>query len=389
MKNIIWTIGFRPFFLAGPLVGILLVFYWAWAFFKGTLPGGYFDPIQWHAHEMIFGLTISIVAGFLLTASANWTGTKPASGFKLKLLFFSWLVGRLAMLLSIFDLPISNLFFVVLDMLFIPMLIGVLAPPLINSRQFRNIQFLFVLSLLSLGNLFTHLAAIGGIDFVYGRSAIYLGVNLILLIIVIIGGRVVPFFSTNAIPGLKPKIFPVIERLNIVVVCLFIFLDFVKNESVYTAWIALAAGFLNLIRLIGWKSWKTFSNPLLWILHLGYLWVVVGFILIFCSDFLALLPRSVAIHAFTAGAMGTFILGMMSRIVLGHSGRQLKLAKGFTSAYVFITLSVVIRIASGFFPEVYEAGILLAGLSWSLAFTIFLFYYFPILISPRIDGRAG
>ena len=387
MHNL-WAIGFRPFFLTGSLVSMGLILYWALVYFTGNLPGGYLDVITWHAHEMIYGFVISIVAGFLLTASANWTQTKPASGRKLLILFILWMAGRLAMLISLFEWPIPPVLFFIIDFLFIPMLAYTLAPPLLAARQLRNIQFIPVLSLLALGNLVIHLSALEVIDADYGSRGIYLGVNLILLIMVIIGGRIIPFFSHNALPGLKPKRIEWLEKAVIGSLWVYIFFDF-TNYSTLTGWAALVAGILNFSRLTGWKSWKTIGNPLVWILHLGYFWIAAGFILIFLSEITDLLPRSVAIHAFTAGAMGTFIIGMMSRVSLGHTGRPLKLAKGMVVSYILITASGVVRVALGFFPDIYAHGILCAGLLWAISFLLFIFYYWKILTGPRADGRPG
>lgn len=385
----IWGIGFRPFFLIGSLVGALLISYWSVVYFNGTIPTGYFDPINWHAHEMIYGFAVAIVAGFLLTASASWTGTKPVSGKKLRALFCLWFLGRVAFALSIWELPIPNIIYFIVDMLFIPALMLALAPHLVAARKLKNIQFLFVLAFLALGNLFMHLAAFEILDFNFATKGVYLGVNLVLLILIVISGRIVPLFTANAMPHIKIKSFKIIEHSIIVSACAFILLDFIEQEVGYAAWAALLAFVFNLIRLLGWKSWQLKGNPLVWILHVGYFWIVTGFFLIFLSDKFELLPRSVAIHAFTAGAMGTFIIGMMSRVSLGHSGRPMKLAKGFVFSYFLVTLSGVIRVASGFFPDLYAEGILLAGICWALSFLLYLIYYFPILTSPRADGRPG
>lgn len=390
MKNHpVWAIGFRPFFLLGSITGSLLILYWSIHFFTGNLPGNYFDPISWHAHEMIYGFTVSIIAGFLLTASANWTGTKPLEGKKLKVLFGLWLLGRLTISLSILEVPINPFIYLISDILFIPGLVLALAPPLISAKKLHNTQFLLVLALLTLGNLLMHLSALGIINSTYTAKGIYLGLNLILLILIVISGRVVPFFTKNAIPGIEIKKFEAVEHLTILSTCVFVLLDFFQQEGSYTGWVALLAAAINFIRMLGWRSWKLNGNPLLWILHLGYFWIVIGFLLVFLSDIFSLLPRSVAIHAFTAGAMGIFILGMMSRVSLGHSGRPLKLAKGFVFSYLFLTLAGVIRVGSGFFPELYGEGILISGIFWSVSFLQFLFYYFSILISPRADGRPG
>lgn len=385
--HIFWSIGFRPFFFTGSLVSVSLILFWAVVFFNEALPTGYFDPIYWHAHEMIFGFVTSIVSGFLLTASANWTRTQPLSGNRLKYLFFLWLAGRIAFALSLFDLPVSNWVYFILDISFIPALIFFLSKPLIQARQIRNIQFLFVLFLLMTGNLLTHLASLEVIDYEYAGRGIYLGVNLILLIVVIIGGRIVPFFSMNAVPGMQVKKYDSVEYAVLISLWLFILLDFIKPQSSLTGGVALFAGIVNLVRIIGWQSWKTLKNPLLWILHLGYLWIVAGFFLISLSDLIGTLPRSVAIHAFTAGAMGTFIIGMISRVSLGHTGRPLILPRGFVLSYLLVLLSAFLRVIFGFIPDHYNTGILLSGICWAGSFLLFLIYYAPILLLPRPDGR--
>ncbi|MCM2348831.1 MAG: NnrS family protein [Bacteriovoracaceae bacterium] len=385
----VWGLAFRPFFLMGSLIGAVLVLFWALSFFKGDLPTGIFDPIIWHGHEMIYGFTMAIVAGFILTAGANWTSTKGISGKNLIILFSVWLSGRLMFALSLFKPSIPSFLYLLVDMLFIPALIWALAGPLIKSRQWRNIQFLLVFALLATGNLLIHLASLEVIAFTYANKGIYLGVNLILLILVIIGGRVVPFFTANAIAGLEIKKYDWLEKAVLISICSYVFLDFVEYETGHAGQVALIAAAFSFVRMLGWKSWKTIKYPILWVLHLGYLWIVAGLILIFLSDILSLLPRSVAIHAFTAGAMSTFIIGMMSRVSLGHTGRPLRLAKGFVTSYVLITVSGIVRVASGFMPEYYGEGILLSGIFWALGFFIFILFYFSILTSPRADGRPG
>ena len=384
----VWAIGFRPFFLSGALLSIGLILYWSLAYFKGAMPEGFFNPIYWHAHEMIYGFAISIVAGFLLTSTASWTNTKAMSGKKLKILFCLWAFGRLAMTLSLFSLPIPSFIYSLIDLLFIPMLVLGLAPPLIKSKKITNLQFVPILSILVIGNILTHLSALEIIDYKYASKGIYLGVNLILIIMVIISGRVIPFFTSNAIPGVQPKTWPWVEYAVMIGVWSYVLLDFL-DQPVLKGWVAGVCGLLSLVRISGWRSFKTLGNPLVWILHLGYLWIAIGFILVFVSEVMGVLPLSVAIHAFTAGAMGTFIIGMMSRVSLGHTGRTLKLEKGFVFSYIFLTLSGVVRVVSGFFPNGYSHGILTAGVLWVLSFLLFIIYYANSLLTPRPDGKKG
>lgn len=385
----VWGLAFRPFFLGGSLVGAMLVGYWAWAFFTGDLPTGYFDPINWHAHEMVFGFTIAIIAGFLLTASANWTGTKGVSGSKLMLLFMVWLMGRVAMSLSMTELAIPNIVYALIDLSFIPLFIAVLAPALFKARQLKNIQFVFVLGLMELGNLLMHLASLEWIDYSFASRGLYLGVNIILLILVVIGGRVVPFFTMNALKNVEIHRYDFLDKAVVFSVCAYILVHFLDLEPKLVAWASLLAFILNFAKLLIWKPWKTWQRPLLWILHIGYMWIVIGFLLIYLTHYSEVLPLSVSIHAFTAGAMGTFIMGMMSRVSLGHTGRILSLPKGFVVAYGLITLSGFLRVIFGFIPDYYNHGILASGIFWVLSFALFLAYYYKILTTPRPDGRAG
>lgn len=383
-----WAYGFRSFFLIGSFVSFLLIAYWSLSFYNERLPLGYLAPNIWHAHEMIYGFTMSIVAGFLLTASASWTQSKPVSGTKLMLVFCCWILGRVAMVMPLIYTSLSPWPFLIIDLLFIPALIYVLSPHIMAAKMWRNIQFLFVLGILWIGNLMIHLGSMGVIEDIYVGRGIYLGVNLILLIVIIVGGRIVPAFTRNAIAQANIETHVWLERLSYLSVVLFIISDFFDWPKA-TGFFALVASGFHFALLLGWDSIKTLKNPLLLILHLGYFWVPVGFFIIFISAFFDVIPKSVAIHTFTAGAMGTFIIGMMSRVSLGHTGRPLKLPKGFTIAYVLITLSAIVRVASGLMPEFYKEGILIAGAFWVSSFIVFIYYYFTILTSPRADGKPG
>lgn len=385
MTKIIWSIGFRPFFLFGSLSGVLLIVYWSLAFFTGDLPALYFDAISWHAHEMLYGFTIAIIAGFLLTASANWTATRPLSGQKLTGLFILWLSGRILFALALLGVPLPVWLISLVDVLFLPILLLALAPPLIKAKQLRNLQFLPVLALLSIGNLLTHLGALEVVSPTMGTKGIYLGLDLILIIMIIIGGRIVPAFTGNALKGVQVKTWYWVENSVMVSVWLFVLLDFLEEGTGISAWVSLAAGILNFVRLSGWGWQKTQGTPLLWVLHLGYLWICLGFVLVFLSDYFGLLPRSVSIHAFTAGAMGTFIIGMISRVSLGHTGRVMQLPRGFVVAYYCVSLGALSRVVSGFAPEWYGEGILISGLLWALGFALFILFYSRILLSPRAN----
>lgn len=385
----LWAIGFRPFFLFGTILCVYLMGYWSLAFYNGALPTSYFMPFYWHAHEMIFGFIMAIVAGFLLTASSNWTGTKPHSGKSLIFIVSLWALGRFAFFLTLFNIEFPKYLPMVIDLLFVPSLALYLAPRLIRAKRIRNLQFLVILTILFIANLQMHLSFLGDISSAYEKRGIYLALNLIVLLLVILGGRVTPVFSNNATPGLNIQRYNLIEYTSIMSVWLYLIVDYLGIETVTSPNIALVAFFFNGIRLATWKSFKVIKNPLLFILHAGYFFIVLAFLMIFLSDTFGLFPKSAAIHLLTAGAMGTYIIGMISRVSLGHSGRPIKLAKGFVVSYFLVGIGALLRFCSGFHASLYQVLILVSGIMFALGFFMFVLYYTKILLTKRADGRVG
>lgn len=385
----LWRMGYRPFFFFGSVLAVLLIGIWSWWFASSSVPDQFFAPIYWHGHEMIFGFAVAIVAGFLLTASSNWTRTRGVHGRQLMLLVFVWLAARILLLLSQYvDHRGIHLFASLVDLSFLPLLIYALAKPLLQSRQWRNIQFLWLLGILFAGNLVMHLSAYGWITTGYfqGRS---MGLHILHILLLVIGGRVIPLFTQNALSQVRVRAHPLLERVIFWFAFLFFVADLSFGPSRMVGVLALLMGILHLCRLLGWESWQTRSQPILWILHLGYFWLFIFGILIFASDTLLLLPRLVSFHALSIGAMGTLIIGMMSRVALGHSGRPLILPSGMVWAYWFITAAAVLRIGIVFWPSHYSDGVRLVGMLWVFSFGIYLWYYSRIFFTPRADGRPG
>lgn len=377
-----FALGFRPFFLGAGVFAVLLIALWL-ALYRGSLPLALFIPAeQWHAHEMIFGFTGAVIAGFLLTAVQNWTGMKTPSGRPLAILFFLWLAGRLVPFVP--DSP-SELY-ALIDAALFPAVMIAIARPIMRAKQLRNAAFPLMLAMLTISNLLVHAEWLG-----YAHTAhigIVLAIYMIVLMMVVMGGRVIPSFTDGKLRT-QARRWKVVEWLAPATVVATLAAILILPFSPFTALIAAIAAAVHAVRLAGWYTSKYWSVPLLWVLHLGYGWIVIGFVLTALAAVKIVTP-SLALHAFTAGAMGTLTLGMMARVSLGHTGRMLEPAKIVHLAFGLITLAAAIRVGWPIvMPGTYATAILVSGLLWMAAFAIFVFVYAPILVQSRMDGKPG
>lgn len=391
---------FRPFFLLGALSAIFMVVFWLTYLVAGIpLPLGW-SPVHWHSHEMLFGFTTTAIAGFILTAMCNWTGAPPLRGWALLALALLWLAGRIVMW-SASWLPAGIVASV--DMLFLPVLAIYVLRVLMQHGNKRNLVLVAILTLLGLANFMMH------IGFVTGQTLwLNLGeltaLNLITLLMVVIGGRIIPAFTGNWLRqhGGQPeavKTSVVLDRAALLVTALLIPIAFVSPSSIssasinsitatLTGSIALLAAALNGIRLWRWSGWRAAREPLLWILHIGYGWIVLALVFRGLAAF-GLLAPSVWQHALGVGGLATLILGVMTRVALGHTGRPLSLPRFAIFIYYAITLAAISRVLTALELLNYRFGIMLSATSWTLAFCAFAIIYWPILSRPRVDGRPG
>lgn len=382
----LWGMGFRPFFLLGSLYAVYLILRWMGLYMVRWPPPNYFDSVSWHAHEMLFGFVTSIIAGFLLTASARWTNTRGLHGSKLLLLVVIWCLGRVVMVTNLF----TPIFVAAIDLLFLPALILCLAPILIRAKAYANTLFLLWLGLLFVANLLMHFQVLGILD-ITPRKGFLLAVNTILILMIMIGGRIIPLFTSNAVPDAHVKKWPSIEMTSILSAVLYLLCNLVLGESSITGFMALVAAGANEIRRRGWAFYKVLHSPILWILHIGYFWIVMGLFLRGISLAIWPLPTAIPIHALTAGAMSVLILGMLSRVALGHTGRPLRIPRPIVVAYFAINLSVIIRLLAQIDPLLpyYPLTITASGTLWGLSFLLYVVTYWPILTRPRVDGKIG
>ncbi len=393
---LLFQYGFRVFFLSAGMYACLAMFGWLVWLGLHQVQIEVIEPTvsipiyQWHAHEMLFGYAGAVIAGFLLTAVPNWTATRPLSGTPLVILATVWALGRLAMGLSTY-LPATLV--AVLDLAFLPMLAGFVAAPLFQSRNRRNWIFIPLLLGLFAANLLVHVEVLGGAN---GLAATghKLAVNLLVVLLSLVGGRVVPAFTRNWLTARGEQRLPVsISALDLTTVLgtlgFAIISLFPVPDTVIGGWAAVLAA-LHLVRQGLWRPLTTLAAPIVLVLQIGYAWIGLGFALIAWSLLGDGLTEASAYHALTVGAIGSLTLAVMSRAALGHTGRDLVASVPVVFAYGLVSLSAAIRvIGPNLWPEHYGGMMLTAGLTWFIAFGLFCMIYWPILTSPRIDGRPG
>lgn len=363
--------GFRPFFLLGAWYGGLAVLLWLAQVLGLFSWRAGLSPMAWHGHEMIFGFTTAIIAGFLLTAVPNWTGRPTPVGAPLGALVALWVLGRLAALTSLTPALVAA----ALDLAFLPALALALVAPLWKARKLSNLVFLPLLAGFSAGNGLVWAEQLG-----WASGSALVGLNLglycILTMIAVIGGRIIPFFIRAALPGSLTRSWPWVERTAVWSLPLVAVLP----EAAGLAWLAAVA---NLVRLVGWHDRRLWRVPLLWVLYVGYAWLPLGLALraAGASPFPAL-------HALTAGCIGMMVLGMLARVALGHTGRPLAPPRAVVAGFVMVAIAAVLRTFGPLlFPSL--TWVVASGLLWSLAFGLYGAVYYPILTRPRADGKPG
>jgi uncharacterized protein involved in response to NO len=375
--------GFRPFFLSGGLWAMLAMPLWLCVFAGATtLPSG-LAPWIWHAHEMIFGYAMAVIAGFLLTAIPNWTGRPLLSGAPLVVLASLWLAGRIAVLFSaVLGAPLAA----AIDLAFPLLFLLVAAREIVAGNSRRNLPVVVALGCLFAGNLLVHLEALGSGD--TAELGIRIGLATVLMLITLIGGRIIPSFTGNWLtkthPGSAlPAVAGAFDVAALAVTAAAVIVWAAAPDGTAAPWLELAAGLALLARLARWRGLATTAEPLLWILHVGYAWLPIGFLLLAANGFRELLPATSALHALTTGAIGTMTLAVMTRATLGHTGRALAADAGTTAIYILITAAAALRVLAPLFASHYTIAVTVAGLAWSGAFLLFVTFYGPALLRPR------
>ncbi len=378
------ALGFRPFFLLAGLGAVGLLAVWLGYVSAPARLQAYYAGTFWHAHEMLFGYTVAVICGFLLTAVRNWTDMPTPSGAPLGVLAGLWVLGRL---LPLSGPGVPGWVIAVVDLSLLPALAWVVGVRVHRRRQFNNYVFAALPLLMTLANLLVHLEML---DITQDTAwyGIYGMVWLVMLIIVLMGGRVIPFFAERGVQGLKTRSWPIIENLAPGVIVVVALSDLFLPDGI-TLWAALLAFVVHAIRVAGWYDRLMWREPLVWVLILGYAWLTLGLGLMVLAR-AGWISAFIALHAFTVGGLGGITLGMMSRVAIGHTGRPMKLPKGMVWSYYFLFAAAIVRVLFPLiWPDVYVREVMASGGLWILAFLVFLHFYTPVLIRPRVDGRPG
>jgi uncharacterized protein involved in response to NO len=375
--------GFRPFFFGGAVWAIAAIVLWLCSLAGAiTLPTA-MDALAWHRHEMLFGFVAAIVAGFLLTAIPNWTGRLPIAGWPLASIALLWVAGRVAMLFSAhLGLTVTAL----IDSAFLFVMAAIGAQEVLAAKN-RNLPVVAAVLLLGVANALDHVAISGLVD--DPLLGIRVGIGVVTVLITLIGGRIVPSFTRNWLvkQGVKEGLPTQPGRVDMVAIGATIAAFFTwvfLPQSALAGALLILAGALQLFRLARWRGYRTFSDRLVLILHVGFAWVPIGLFLLGASILTSSVPQSAAIHALTAGAMASMILAVMTRATLGHTGRELRADAATQGTYALITLAALTRVSAPFLTDFYTGLMHATGVLWIAAFGLFLLVYGPILFRPRL-----
>jgi len=388
-RLVVFGYGFRPFFLLAGLYAAGSVAAWLYLFPRGGSPMSSLPHLLWHGHEMIFGFIAAAIGGFMLTAVPSWTGERGLAGRPLVVLTVCWLAGRVAF--AVGDaLPIEVL--VVAELLFVPGVLITLAPSIMRSSN-RNWPVLFILAAFWCGDVaYVYAAATG--KAALASAALRGSLDLVLILITIIGGRIIPVFTGNALRARGDLVTMGSARsLEILVIALtagYFLADVAAPTGRATGVVAAAAALAHFVRLSQWHGVRSWREPIVWVLHVGYVWLPIGLAL---KAIFVLTGASWAMHwqhALGAGAAATMILAVMTRAALGHTGRPLRVSRLIVFAYATLMASAALRVFGvSALPLDYASTITIAGALWTLAFLLYCRVYVPILVAPRADGKPG
>jgi uncharacterized protein involved in response to NO len=381
---------FRPFFLLVGLYAVLVMLGWSGYLFAAIPLPIAIPAAQWHSHEMLYGLVPAAMAGFLLTAITNWTAASAVRGGWLLALILLWLCGRSGMALA----GLLEPWLVgAVDVGFLGVLAIYVAGVVLRYRNYRNLVLVAVIVTLALGNLLMHVGFARG-EARWLQMGQRLGLDVIALMMAVIAGRITPAFSRNwlRLQGGDPALvrqWPYLDQLALASIALLAPLDVLVPDSDAVPLAALAAGLLNGLRLLQWSAWRVLREPLLWILHLAYLWIVVALVLRGSTLLGAGFSSSLWQHALGVGGIGVLVLGVMTRVAVGHTGRPLRLLPLGLWIYFAINTAALLRLLAAGEVIDYRTGILLAAAGWIIAFGLYVVLYWPVLSRPRPDGKPG
>ena len=377
---VLFSYGFRPFFLLGSIYAALAILVWLPVFMGELKLVSAFIPRDWHVHEMLYGFLPAVITGFLFTAIPNWTGRLPLRGRPLMFLVALWVAGRAAVTLSA---ETGWLAAMLVDCSFLLLIAAAAAREIIAGKKWNNLSVVVLILVLFAANVAFHLEAHlkGAAEF-----SIRAGIAVVVLLISLIGGRIIPSFTRNWLvkqgPGRLPVPFARFDMLCVAAGAIALVCWIVSPAAVWTGYVLAAAGAVHLVRLARWAGYRTVRERLLLILHVGYAFVPIGFLLNACSAF-GIVPAGAGIHAWMGGAAGVMTLAVMSRASLGHTGQQLTASVATQGVYAAIIVAALARICAVLEP-VHSAPLLhVAAFAWAAAFLGFALTYGPALAGWR------
>lgn len=386
-KFALFNLGFRPFFLGASIFAIVSMVSWMHVYFSNGFANiEHISASQWHAHEMLYGYGMAVVAGFLLTAVKNWTGIPTLCGKPLAIMFTLWCVARVLFLFGTTFLPWAA----TADFLFGLMLVVAITIPIIKAKQWMQLAVVVKVLLLFIGNIVFFLGYFGVLasGMLYAiNGAVLLFISLILMI----GRRIIPFFIERGTEvKVQLKQYKCLD-ISILVVFLALFLNVIFIQAPHlTALLSWALFALNGFRLCNWYTTGIWRVPLLWSLYLSAWSINLGFM------FFGLQTENsnlsiMTLHMFTIGGIGLITLSMMSRVALGHTGRDIRNPSPWMKiAFASLIVSVIFRVLVPMITmQFYTTWVLVAAIFWVFSFAIYVSIYIPILLKPRADGAFG
>ena len=381
----ILALGFRPFYLLAGLLAVVGMSLWLLSYTGAAQFGVYLQGVFWHSHEMFFGFLAAAMTGFLFTAVRNWTGLPTPAGIMLGVIALLWILARIMFLSG------PPLLAVALDLAFLPVVTAGVAMPILRSRNQRNYKVLLILVALCVLHFVFHLALAGEVPAWLSRTSLLAAIDVVAVLFALVGGRVIPAFTRNAVPGSDPVHKQWLEVCAFGLLILVAAMTLLGGSFALAPWVPvtllLLASAAHLLRLAYWQPQRTLGNPLLWMMPVAYSWLPVALLLRALSSFAIVVPGT-WIHALTAGALSSLIVAMMMRSTLGHTGRKLLASRMDIAAFLLLQFAAILRVLAGA-TDNYRAMIVASGVVWVLAFAVFLLRYAPMLMQPRVDGRPG
>ncbi|MDX8525981.1 NnrS family protein [Mesorhizobium sp. MSK_1335] len=381
----ILSYGFRPFFLLGSLQAGIAILLWLPVYYGRLETFSVFLPVDWHVHELLFGYLPAVVTGFLLTAIPNWTGRLPVQDFRLLVLVLLWAAGRVAVF---FSAETGWLLGAAIDCSFLLAVVAAAATEIIAGRNWRNLKVLLPVATLFAANVMFHAEAhYQGISDMSRR----LGLGAVVVLVMIIGGRIVPSFTRNWLvrekPGRLPASFGRFDLGTIALSAVGLAAWTFFPDSIATGVLLVAAAIFNAVRLTRWVGYRTLPDPLVLILHVAFAFVPVGLLLAGLSVFVPEnIPMVAGIHAFAVGAIACMTLAVMTRATLGHTGRELRASGGTCAVFVAIIVAAILRVAAGMAPAM-AILLHLSAAFWAVAFIGYAVLFGGMLMRPRLNSR--